>query len=1043
MFNAKNTLDRNYLTQSPQELWKNLALLNDIDEDEWLAELITLAKEQYDQSTVAQSASQLVSAIKSDKKSMGMLDALLLEYSLNTREGVLLMSLCEALIRIPDPVTAQALIDDKLTSGNWSAHRGKSDSLLVNTATWSLRLTGQLLNLPPSQAESGIRVMLSRFSAPTIRSMIRKSMKIIGYQFVLGEDIDQALKNGESYRKRGYTYTFDMLGEAALTAEDANAYKQDYLNSIRAVGATKALPNSPKPSISIKLSALHPRYDSLQQERVLTQLVATVLELVREARERDVAITIDAEEAERLEISLKVFAKVFRDDACRGWGKMGLVVQAYSKRSLAVLAWLASLAHEVGDEIPTRLVKGAYWDSEIKLYQQRGLQTYPVYTRKESTDVSYLACAKMMLSDATEGLIYPQFASHNAQTISAILQFPKTHPFEFQRLHGMGDILYDRIISKENISVRIYAPVGKHADLLPYLVRRLLENGANNSFVHRLVDPKCSVEEIIEDPIAKLSAQSQFANPRIALPKAIYGEQRANSQGVNLHVDHHFQAFITARDKFATKQWHAGPLINGSLKFIPENAQSVLSPYDRAQEVGLVSSTSPEQLNEALHSALEAYPQWSKQDTASRAKCLQKAAELMQENFAEFIALCQREAGKTLQDSIDEIREAIDFCNYYAMQAQRRLSSSNVFTDYTNQSCASAYKGRGVFACISPWNFPMAIFTGQIVAALVSGNTVVAKPAPQTTLIAVRTVEILHQAGIPTDVLHLVTGASEIGQALVSAGQIAGVAFTGSTQTARAINRSLAQREQLPVPLIAETGGQNAMVVDSSALPEQVIKDVLRSAFVSAGQRCSALRVLCVQDDIADLFIKQLAGAMAELKVGNPLEPNIDVGPVIDETAQKQLLAYQSKLRHEAQTICELEEPKDSRGIFVAPAAYEISSLNQLEKEQFGPILHVIRYPAHGLETLIEQINQLGYGLTLGIHSRIEHRFKNIALNAQVGNCYINRDQVGATVGSQPFGGRGLSGTGPKAGGPHYLYRFSKNFTVVADTHKESSHGNA
>ncbi|MFM2483889.1 bifunctional proline dehydrogenase/L-glutamate gamma-semialdehyde dehydrogenase PutA [Celerinatantimonas yamalensis] len=1036
MLNATTAMDQSYLSQTPDQLWKNLAKLSEIDESEWLNELLSLAEHHYDAEATQTFAKELVGHIKSNKKSMSMLDALLLEYSLSTHEGVLLMSLSEALIRIPDQYTAQALIEDKLALGNWMAHRGKSNSVLVNTATWSLLLTGQLLNLSPAQSDSGIRNMLHRFSAPTIRTMIRRAMKIIGYQFVLGEDIHDALKNGGSYRKRGYTYTFDMLGEAALTQADAQAYKADYLRSIETVGTTLALPNSPKPSISIKLSALHPRYDSLLEQRVLDELVTTVLDLVREARARDVAITIDAEEADRLEISLKVFAKVYRHEICRGWGKMGLVVQAYSKRALAVLSWLASLAHEVGDEIPTRLVKGAYWDSEIKLYQQRGLKNYPVFTRKEGTDVSYLACARMMLSEATIGLIAPQFASHNAQTISAIMKMPAAHPFEFQRLHGMGDVLYDRVIHDHHISVRIYAPVGKHADLLPYLVRRLLENGANNSFVHRLVDPKCSIGEIIEDPIHKLRIQNQLHNPRIPLPSKIYGDRRPNSQGFNLHSGHQLQAFLSERDKFAKHQWRAGSLVEGQLLFDQHTAKTIHSPFDRANEVGLVSQTTPLQLQQAFAAAEQAYPSWDKLNIKERANCLRKTAELMEQNFAEFIALCQFEAGKTIQDSIDEIREAVDFCYYYANQAEVRLGEVRSFEDYAGQSCSSAYQGRGIFACISPWNFPMAIFTGQIVAALVTGNAVIAKAAPQTSLIATRTIELMHQAGVPVAIVQLVTGGADIGQQLTSDPRIAGVAFTGSTATAQAIHRSLAEREQLPVPLIAETGGQNAMIVDSSALPEQVIKDVLRSAFASAGQRCSALRVLCIQEDVADIIIKQLAGAMKELNIGNPLDVTTDIGPVIDEVAVNKLQTYQQQLRSHGKVIfeCPLSQ---SRGLFVAPSAYEIESFSELKDEQFGPILHVIRYPAKGLETLITQINQLGFGLTLGIHSRIEHRFCHIARQAQVGNCYINRDQVGASVGSQPFGGRGLSGTGPKAGGPHYLYRFSQRITVPVTTQGE------
>ncbi|CAG9001493.1 MAG: Bifunctional protein PutA [Candidatus Celerinatantimonas neptuna] len=1027
MLKALQVLDRNYLSQSPKILWDNIAKFSAMDEAELLEELLILAEEQYDAQKTTDFAKHLVEHIRLDKKSVGMLDSLLLEYSLDTREGILLMSLSEALIRIPDPLTAQALIEDKLAAGNWTAHRGKSDSLLVNTVTWSLLLTGKLLNLSPERSDSAIRKMLHRFSAPSIRNMIRQSMKIIGRQFVLGEDIKDALKNGQSYLKKGYTYTFDMLGEAALTQKDADAYKTDYLNNIQAASQAQSLPSSPNPSISIKLSALHPRYDSLHEHRVMTELVSAILELVQSARAQDVAITIDAEEADRLEISLKVFEQVYRHKICRGWGKMGLVIQSYSKRALAVLSWLSSLALDVGDEIPTRLVKGAYWDAEIKLFQQRGLSDYPVFTRKESTDVCYLACARMMLSEATKGLISPQFASHNAQTISAILQMPASHPFELQRLHGMGDTLYDYLLSNNHIPVRIYAPIGLHSNLLPYLVRRLLENGANNSFVHRLVDPKCSIENIIEDPISKLKNQKILQNPRIPLPGHIYGESRPNSKGINLHEDAILQRFLNGCSEYQNHQWQGGPVIAGKLIFNEENAQTVYSPQDQANECGLTSTTSTELLMQALEHAKKAQPNWARLSTQERANCLRKTAELYESNTAELINLCQFEAGKTIQDAIDEIREAVDFCNYYAEQAELKLAKAMSGQDYLGRDCCLAYQGRGIFACISPWNFPLAIFTGQIMAALVTGNAVIAKPAPQTTLIATKAVMLMHEAGIPGEMIQLVTGAGEIGGQLVADQRIAGVAFTGSTLTAQTINRTLAARQALPVPLIAETGGQNAMVVDSSALPEQVIKDAIRSAFASAGQRCSALRLLCLQEEIADEFIQQLSGAMAQLNVGDPAQTDTDIGPVIDKAARQKLSDYQEQLSQSAKLIAKVPISESERGLFISPCAYEISSIDELKEEHFGPILHVIRYPAKGLNQLIEQINALGFGLTLGIHSRIEHRFLKIAQQAQIGNCYINRDQVGATVGSQPFGGRALSGTGPKAGGPHYLFRFSQS----------------
>ncbi|MFM2481039.1 bifunctional proline dehydrogenase/L-glutamate gamma-semialdehyde dehydrogenase PutA [Celerinatantimonas sp. YJH-8] len=1033
MFKATQALERNFITQPPQQLWEYLLDSSAIDETLWLKELLSIAEATEISEPTKNFAIKLVTKVRSHKKTMGMLDALLLEYSLDTREGILLMSLSEALIRIPDPLTAQALIDDKLALGNWRNHRHKSNSIIVNTATWSLLLTQRLLNLSPEQSDSAIKKMFARFSAPIIRQMIRQSMKIIGHQFVLGTTMANALEQGKRYRKKGYTYTFDMLGEAALTQQDADGYANDYFQSIAAVGKVPELTHSPKPSISIKLSALHPRYDSLKEQRVFKELVTTVTQLVQAARKQNIAITIDAEEMDRLEISLQIFEHVYRSEICRGWGKFGLVVQAYSKRALAILSWLASLAHEVGDEIPTRLVKGAYWDTEIKLYQQRGLNNYPVYTRKEATDVSYFVCAQMLLCESTQGLLFPQFASHNAQSIAAIMQLPAAHPFEFQRLHGMGDVLYDQILKDHHIPVRIYAPVGKHSDLLPYLVRRLLENGANNSFVHRIVDPRCSIDDIVEDPILKLRNQSVLPNPRIVLPTNIYGPNRKNSTGINLHSGQSISNFLKQRDKYQQRKWQSGPIIAGALKFNGSLATSVVTPYDHTHVIGYVSPTLPEHFELALAQAQRGQQSWSQRPVVERALCLKKTALLFEEHRTELIALCQYEAGKTIQDAIDEIREAVDFCYYYAQQAELNLVKAKIVKNDLGQNVAIRYQGQGLFACISPWNFPLAIFTGQIMAALVSGNTVIAKPAPQTSLIAAKAISLMHQAGIPMQALHLITGGAELGQKLMADPRISGVAFTGSIQTARTINQTLANREQLPVPLIAETGGQNAMIVDSSALTEQVIKDVLRSAFASAGQRCSALRILCLQEDIADTVIHRLAGAMTELTIGDPTQLETDVGPVIDQSAFDKLLQYQQYLQQHAQHVATTPIKPSQTGWFIAPCAYEITSFAELPDEKFGPILHIIRYPAQGLDQLIQQINELGFGLTLGIHSRIENRFLHIARTAHVGNCYINRDQVGATVGSQPFGGRGMSGTGPKAGGPHYLYQFSQALYTIQE----------
>lgn len=1040
MFEPAQAFNSEFIHQPSSVLWESFLDSYAIDESSWLEKLLQIAKSPDKQEPTRELATQLVSKVRGDRRSVRLLDSILLEYSLNTREGILLMSLSEALIRIPDPLTVQALIEDKLVLGNWRSHRGRSKSMLVNTATWSLLLTGKLLNLPPEEEDTALRNMLARYSAPVIRTMIRRSMQIIGQQFVLGENVTKAIARSKSYRKKGYTYTFDMLGEAALTAADAEKYKNDYLTSIATVGQMPALAHSAKPSVSIKLSAIHPRYDSLQEQRVMDELVTTVKELVVAARKYEVALTIDAEEMDRLELSMRVFEAVYRSDECQGWGQFGVVVQAYAKRALPQLCYLAALAKEVGTIIPVRLVKGAYWDYEIKSYQQRGLTDYPVFTRKEATDVNYFSCAQFLLNEVITNLLAPQFATHNAQTIASIIELPAAHDFEFQRLHGMGDTLYDQLLKDYHIPVRIYAPVGAHKELLPYLVRRLLENGANNSFVHRLIDPRCAIEDIVEDPITKLENQSSLANQRIKLPPKIYGASRPNSQGVNLHVVRPYQNFALGRQPFANTRWQGGPIIENQLCFDETTACDVMAPHDHTHLVGQTCATTPEQLQTAIATAGQAFPEWNQRPTKERTQVLRQIAQLYEENRDELIVLCQKEAGKTLQDAIDEIREAVDFCYYYAQQAELDLAQVRTFADYLGQKISVAYQGRGVFACISPWNFPLAIFTGQIVAALVSGNAVVAKGAPQTSLIATRAVQLMQQAGLPLNILQLVTGDVEIGQQLIESPEIAGVAFTGSLAAAQSINRGLAERGQLPVPLIAETGGQNAMIVDSSALPEQVIKDVLRSAFASAGQRCSALRLLCVQEEIADTIITQLKGAMHELNVGDPSDDSTDIGPVIDEAAYQQLTEYQHQLQTKAQHIASAPCPESSDGWFIAPCAYEINSISDLGDEQFGPILHVIRFPSRGLNTLIDKINQLGYGLTLGIHSRIENRFLGIARAAEVGNCYINRDQVGATVGAQPFGGRGLSGTGPKAGGPNYLFKFNHAIYSVKNDN-EVQHG--
>ncbi|NOH71921.1 bifunctional proline dehydrogenase/L-glutamate gamma-semialdehyde dehydrogenase PutA [Vibrio pectenicida] len=1035
MFTATDVLNAEFVEQPLNNLWSLISPLYMVDESQWLEQLLPLAtptdaeKEQMSIKTT-----ELIAAIRADKKSIQMIDALLLEYSLDTQEGILLMCLAEALMRIPDAATADALIRDKLCVADWKSHLKSSDSVFVNASTWGLMLTGKVVGLSESESRSPVSAvnrLVNKMSEPVIRKAMHQAMKVMGHQFVLGRSIAEAQKNGRSMRDKGYTYSYDMLGEAALTTADASKYFNDYLMAIEAVGRDNyGLDTSPAPSVSIKLSALHPRYEVANEERVLTELADTLMQLLCKAIEVDVAITIDAEEADRLELSLKLFEKVYRSDLVKGWGKFGLVIQAYSKRALPVLVWINGLAQEQGDLIPLRLVKGAYWDSEIKWSQQAGYENYPVYTRKEATDVAYLACARFLLSNNVRGNIFPQFASHNAQTVTSIAVMAEHENYEFQRLHGMGDSLYNHVMEAYQQPVRIYAPVGSHKELLPYLVRRLLENGANSSFVHRLVDARCPIESLTQHPVDMLGAFETLNNKSIPLPPQIFSE-RSNSYGVNIDIESQAKTFEQQVEGFLDKQWFAGPIINGQIfteSMIKENAttEKVMAPYDRRVQVGQVSFSNLDHVSAAIEGAQNAFSNWQASSSAQRAKLLEKLADLLENNLAELVALCHQEAGKTIHDSIDEVREAVDFCRYYANQVNT-LGEVEI-QDFDTQIRKVSRNGRGVFVCISPWNFPLAIFLGQITAALVAGNTVVAKPAEQTSLIAARAVEFMIEAGFPNGTIQLLPGrGADIGSALTSHSAIAGVAFTGSTLTAQRINRTLAGRDTAPVPFIAETGGQNAMIVDSTALPEQVVRDVIRSAFASAGQRCSALRVLYVQEDVADRIIALIQGAMQELKVGLPFEHSTDVGPVIDENAKNKLLKHIERMTATQQKIAGLElNELHQYGDFVAPCAFEIDDISCLDEEQFGPILHIVRFKASHLHQVVERINGTGFGLTMGIHSRNETTYRWIEKHARVGNCYINRDQVGAVVGVQPFGGQGLSGTGPKAGGPHYLFRFTQ-----------------
>ncbi|CAM3679646.1 bifunctional proline dehydrogenase/L-glutamate gamma-semialdehyde dehydrogenase PutA [Parendozoicomonas haliclonae] len=1042
MFQASDAFAPAFMQQSPDTIWKAISPLYCVDEEAWLQQLLPQLDDTSEQRTaISNRATRLIQDVRASDNAIHMIDALLLQYSLDTREGILLMCLAEALLRVPDKETADALIRDKISVADWNKHLSQSDSLLVNASTWGLMLTGKVVTMDSKddgRPANVISRLVNKMGEPVIRQAVNQAMKIMGKHFVLGRTIKEALGNGHDSRKQGYTYSFDMLGEAALTADDAAKYHADYLQAIEAIAADPEIEGSPKPGISIKLSALHPRYEVAQSERVMDELLESVMILIRAARAGDVAVNMDAEEQDRHELFLQLFEKLYRHPDCQGWGKFGLVVQAYGKRALPTLCWLSALAKEQGDIIPVRLVKGAYWDTEIKLCQQNGYPGYPVYTRKEATDVAYLVCAKFMLSDQVKGTLYPQFASHNAHTVASILTMAaevNNSEYEFQRLHGMGDALYNLVLEGEQKTVRIYAPVGSHRDLLPYLVRRLLENGANSSFVHRLVDAKTPVESLVHHPADVLAGYEHLSNRRIVLPLDIYGEERRNSAGVNIDIESIVHPFHNKVQEFMDKQWHKGPIINGQQVETSESSE-ITSPYDTRAVVGQMHWATETEIDRAIDSASAAFKGWNRTPAAERATKLVALSDLLEKHREELVAICHREAGKTVHDAIDEIREAVDFCRYYALQATEKFGAPLVLPGPTGESNELRLTGRGVFLCISPWNFPLAIFLGQITAALAAGNTVIAKPAEQTSLIAARTIELMQEAGIPGDVIQLLPGdGGRIGNRLVSDPRIAGVAFTGSTETAMVINRALANRDGAIIPLIAETGGQNAMIVDSTSLPEQVIQDVVLSAFGSAGQRCSACRVLYVQDDIADRVLDLLKGAMAELVIGDPNLHSTDVGPVIDERARAGLQAHVDKMKTEATLIaeCELPEMADN-GYFVAPVAFEIPGIKVLGREQFGPILHVVRYKASELMDIIDDINSTGYGLTLGVHSRNERTSTLIQEEVNVGNAYINRNQIGAVVGVQPFGGQGLSGTGPKAGGPHYLYRFATERTLTINT---------
>lgn len=976
-------------------------------EAEVLAPLIELATLTPDiAAQVEARARGLVHAARAAHRPGADVTDFLAEYGLGTAEGVALLCLAEALLRIPDAATADALIEDRIGGADWQKHLGHGDSLAVNASAWAFMLTGRVLAL--DDVAGVIGGIIRRLGEPVIRTALRRGMRVLARQFVMGRTIEEALARADKRLR----YSFDMLGEAAKTHDDAERYRRAYLHAIQAIRIEHA-------EISVKLSALHPRYEPLQAARCVPALIGTISELALAAKAAGVGLIIDAEEAERLEISLDIFASVLADPRLDGWHGFGLAVQAYQKRALPLIDWIAALGRRTQHRIPTRLVKGAYWDSEIKLAQVQGHADYPVFTRKAATDVSWLASARRMLG--CRDAIYPAFATHNAHSLAFVLE-NADGDFETQRLHGMGEALYH----DANWPVRVYAPVGTHEDLLAYLVRRLLENGANTSFVHRLVDPSVPEEAIVGDPLGKLvapSAQPSRAarerlavpNPRIPLPRDLYPD-RTNSAGFDLADRATAPALLSALHRTPDS----------------EGAREIRNPADRRRLVGGINDADAAEIDEQLKSLSRGWRAWDLAGGSHRADVLERAADLIESARDELLSLLVREGGKTLADGIAEIREAADYCRWYALQARRDFAAPRELPGPTGERNTWALGGRGVFAAISPWNFPLAIFTGQIAAALAAGNAVAAKPAEQTPLVAARAVALLLEAGVPFNALALLPGDGAVGQALVSDPRIAGVAFTGGTETARSIAQSLAMRRGPIIPFIAETGGINAMIVDSSALAEQVVTDVLTSAFGSAGQRCSALRLLCLQDDIADRVLHMLRGAAETLVIGDPIDPATDVGPLIDDEARDALERASASL---GTPLFELPLPPGTEhGSFFAPRAFVLRHASELQAEIFGPVLCIARYAAGQLDDLMDAIDANGYGLTLGIHSRIESVQRRIAERLRIGNTYVNRNQIGAVVGVQPFGGRGLSGTGPKAGGPITLYRFAEERVVSINT---------
>jgi RHH-type proline utilization regulon transcriptional repressor/proline dehydrogenase/delta 1-pyrroline-5-carboxylate dehydrogenase len=949
---------------------------------------------------IDRTATRLIGAIRAADHRLGGVEDMLREFALSTKEGLALMVLAEALLRVPDARTADQFIEDKLGQGDFVHHETRSSAFLVNASAWALGMSARVIQ-PGETPQGTIGRLAKRLGVPAVRAATRQAMRLMGSHFVLGETIEAALERARPHSPRIPRYSFDMLGEAARTADDAKRYFKSYASAIDAIGrgaGKQPLPD--RPGISVKLSALHPRFEAVSHARVMAELVPLLIDLARQAKAHDLNFTVDAEEADRLELSLDIIAAAFSDASLAGWDGFGLAIQAYQKRAEAVIDYVDDLARGLNRRMMVRLVKGAYWDTEIKRAQERGLDFYPVFTRKAMTDLNYIACARKLLD--LRPRIFPQFATHNALTVATVLELAGGQGgFEFQRLHGMGEALYERLGEDHpELAWRTYAPVGSHRDLLAYLVRRLLENGANSSFVAVAADDSVPVETLLRRPADIIGSADNARHPNIRLPRDLYQPDRINSRGIEF----------------------------GDRAALNTLVAAVAGSRPRVRDI---ADATPDIASNAVVAARSGFRSWTETPAETRASILERAANLLEQRMAHFIARLQREGGKTLDDSLSEVREAIDFCRYYAAEGRRLFGDGQPMPGPTGESNVLRLRGRGVFIAISPWNFPLGIFVGQVTAALMAGNAVVAKPAEQTPLVAAEAVRLLHEAGVPESALHLVPGDGSIGAALVAHRDIAGVVFTGSTEAARSINRTLAARDGAIVPLIAETGGINAMIVDATALPEQVADDVVTSAFRSAGQRCSALRLLFVQDDVADRMIEVIAGAAGELKVGDPADPATHIGPVIDLEAKQRLEAHISRMKQEARVHFAGVAP---RGNYVAPHIFELPRAEDLSEEVFGPILHVVRYRADHFERVLQSIERSGYGLTLGIHSRIDDSVEAVVERLPVGNIYVNRNMIGAVVGVQPFGGHGLSGTGPKAGGPHYLARFATEQTVTVNT---------